>query len=155
MDYFACFDYHRLEPVDCFCRKNTAVCLIHPKLASFCCVVFQASIIMIHHFFLVTLLLFLQVHQHPCASALIPSNKCIVHGNDLGQCKSIPQKSDIFVVADSSSSPGAEGEINTTPPSVKKWIVQGLSCNGCVERVRSFVQVHNTSYPVFSIHVGS
>ena len=113
---------------------------------------------MIHHFFLVTLLLFLQVHQHPCVSALIPSNKCIVHGNDVGQCKSIPQKSDIFIVADSSSSPdiissSPEGEMRTTPSSVKKWIVQGLSCNGCVERVRSFVQVHNTSSSVIFIHI--
>ena len=126
--------------------------LIYPKFGFIwpCCSPLSliSFLIMFHHFFLVGLSLFLHKHQHPCASALIPSNKCIVHRNHDAQCKKFSLKSNIYIIADSSlSSPqDVEGDCTrATTSSVKRWTIQGLTCNGCVERVRSFVQVRVTS----------
>ena len=98
-----------------------------------------------HHqrIFLIALCLFLQV----CASALLPSNHHnIIHRKNDAACKKVSRKSSIFVVADTSLS--SQDTETDTRPSIKQWILQGLTCNGCVERVRSFVQVRSIPYPV-------
>lgn len=95
-----------------------------------------------HRIFLLALFLLIQV----CASALLPSNLLnIIHRKIDGGRKKVSSKTIIFVVADSSSS--SQDTETDTIPSVKRWIIQGLTCNGCVERVRSFVQVRGTPYP--------
>ena len=114
--------------------------LSHPSKISFNFVNIASESIKMHRNFLVALFFFLQIQQH--ASALIPSKICMVHRSNDAQSQKVSRKASILIAADASSSRDAEEEASTTTSSVKRWILQGLTCNGCVERVRSFVQVH-------------
>ena len=91
-----------------------------------------------HHIVLIVLLACLP----RCTSAWIPSNHCLLHHRNKHdpecQTSSSRKASNIFVVADSSFPSSRD-----TESSVKRWIIQGLTCNGCVERVKSMVQVRH------------